>query len=148
MISFEYILLAAAVLLILSILASKVSGRLGVPPLLLFLCVGMLAGSDGPGGIHFDDACAAQSLGVVALVFILFSGGLSTAWESVRPVLGKAAALSTLGVFVTAALVGVFAATVLGFSASRRSKGCCSGPSSPRPTRRPSSRCCARVASG
>ena len=61
MISFEYILLAAAVLLLLSVLASKVSGRLGVPSLLLFLGVGMLAGSDGPGGVHFDDAYLAQS---------------------------------------------------------------------------------------
>ena len=117
MIPFEYILLAAAVLLILSILASKVSGRLGVPSLLIFLGVGMLAGSDGPGGIHFDDAYLAQSLGVVALVFILFSGGLDTAWESVRHVLAKAVSLSTLGVLVTAALVGAFAATALGFSA-------------------------------
>ena len=116
MISFEYILLAAAVLLVLSILASKASGRLGVPSLLLFLGVGMLAGSDGPGGIHFDDDYTAQSLGVVALVFILFSGGLGTAWGDVRPVLAKAIGLSTLGVLVTAVLVGLFAAKVLGFS--------------------------------
>ncbi|HLL76241.1 MAG TPA: hypothetical protein VK421_13395 [Pyrinomonadaceae bacterium] len=62
MISFEYILLAAAVLLLLlSVLASKVSGRPGVPSLLLFLGVGMLAGSDGPGGVHFGDAYLAQS---------------------------------------------------------------------------------------
>jgi potassium/hydrogen antiporter len=116
MISFDYVLLAAAVLLILSVLASKASGRLGVPALLLFLGVGMLAGSDGPGGVHFEDAHVAQSLGVVALVFILFSGGLSTEWESVRPVLGKALGLATAGVLLTAVFVGLFAAKVLGFS--------------------------------
>jgi potassium/hydrogen antiporter len=115
-ISFDYILLAAAVLLILSILASKVSARLGVPALLLFLAVGMLAGSDGPGGIHFDDAYTAQSLGVVALVFILFSGGLGTEWQSVRPVVWKAVGLATLGVLLTAVFVGAFASQILGFS--------------------------------
>nr|MBA3715657.1 potassium/proton antiporter [Pyrinomonadaceae bacterium] len=116
MFAIEYILTGVAVLLLLSILASKASGRLGVPALLLFLAVGMLAGSEGPGGIPFDDAYAAQFLGVVALVFILFAGGLDTAWEDVRPVFGKAVALSTVGVLVTAALVGLFAWGVLGFS--------------------------------
>ena len=85
MISIEYILLAASILLLLSIIASKTSGRMGVPALLFFLIIGMLAGSDGPGGIYFDDPRLAQSLGVLALAFILFSGGLDTEWESVRP---------------------------------------------------------------
>jgi cell volume regulation protein A len=116
MIAIEYILLGAAVLLLLSILASKASGRIGVPSLLFFLGVGMLAGSEGPGGIPFDNAYLAQSLGVVALVFILFAGGLVTTWESVRNVIGKAIALSTLGVLITALLVGLFATLVLGFS--------------------------------
>lgn len=80
----EHLLLGASVLLLLSVLASTASGRLGVPALLLFLAVGMLAGSDGPGGIHFDNPLMAQSLGVVALVFILFAGGLDTEWASVR----------------------------------------------------------------
>jgi cell volume regulation protein A len=76
----------------------------------------MLAGSDGPGGIYFDDASLAQSLGVVALALILFSGGLDTEWSSVRPVLWKGLALSTAGVLITALLVGLFARIVLGFS--------------------------------
>ena len=63
------------------------SGRVGVPALLLFLVLGMLAGSDGPGGIAFDDPWLPQSLGVVALTFILSMGGLKTCWGSVRPVL-------------------------------------------------------------
>jgi cell volume regulation protein A len=116
MIPVEEILLGTAVLLLLSIVASKASGRLGVPALVLFLGVGMLAGSEGPGGIHFDNARLAQSVGVIALVIILFAGGLDTRWESVRPVLGRALALSTAGVLLTAVLVGLFASAVLGFS--------------------------------
>jgi potassium/hydrogen antiporter len=116
LISFEYILLAVGALLLVSIVASKASGRLGVPSLLLFLVVGMLAGSEGPGGIPFDDAYLAQSVGVVALVLILYSGGLETNWADVRAVLSKAAALSTLGVLLTALVVGLFAAWWLGFT--------------------------------
>lgn len=113
---FEYILLGATVLLIICIFASKASSVLGIPSLLIFLGIGMLAGSDGPGGIHFDDPVLAQSLGVVALSFILFSGGLDTRWESIRPVLWKGAALSTFGVLLTAVLVGWFAVAVTGFN--------------------------------
>jgi len=112
----ELILLGAAGLLLLSVIASGAWSRLGIPSLLLFLVVGMLAGSEGPGGIHFDDAGAAQSLGVVALVFILFSGGLDTEWKQVRPVLKEGIGLSTVGVLVTALLVGGFAHLILGFT--------------------------------
>ena len=112
----EYLLLGASGLLLLSVIASKASGRLGVPALLLFLVIGMLAGSDGPGGIHFDNPWLAQSLGVVALAFILFAGGMDTEWSSVRAQLGKGVALSTLGVVITAGLVGGFAVTVIGMS--------------------------------
>jgi len=116
MIATEYVLLGASVLLLLSILASKASGRLGVPALLLFLGIGMLAGSDGPGGIYFDDARLSQSLGVVALALILFAGGLDTDWNSIRPVFREGLALSTLGVLFTALLVGGFVTWVLHFS--------------------------------
>ena len=64
--SIEEILLAGSALLFLGVLASKASARLGVPALLLFLVLGMLAGSDGPGGIYFDDARRAQFIGVVS----------------------------------------------------------------------------------
>jgi potassium/hydrogen antiporter len=112
----ENILLGAAILLLLSIIASKASGRLGIPALLLFLFVGMLAGSEGPGGIYFDDPWISQLVGVAALAFILFDGGLSTEWHIIRPVFSKGLALSTLGVLVTAISVGLFATLVLGFS--------------------------------
>ena len=112
----EHLLLGISTLLLLSILASKASGRLGVPALLLFLVIGMLAGSEGPGGIEFDYPRLAQSLGVVALTLILFSGGLETHWHSIRPVLWSGIALSTVGVILTAAFVAWFAASVLNFS--------------------------------
>jgi cell volume regulation protein A len=114
--SIDEILVAGSVLLLLSILSSKAAARLGVPALLLFLLLGMLAGSDGPGGIYFDNAYVAQSLGIVALSLILFSGGLDTEWSSIRPVLWQGLALSTVGVVITAVLVGLFAKIVLGFS--------------------------------
>lgn len=115
MITVEYALLGAALLLLVSIIASKASGRLGVPALLIFLGIGMLAGSDGPGGIYFDNAPVAQGLGVLALVLILFAGGLETRWQRIRPVLARGLALSTLGVFITALLVAVFARYILNF---------------------------------
>ncbi|MBU4226304.1 MAG: potassium/proton antiporter [Chloroflexi bacterium] len=112
----EYILIGASLLLLISIFASKISDRFGIPALLLFLILGMLAGSDGPGGIYFDDPALAQFVGVVALVLILFSGGLDTEWNSVRPVVKEGLVLSILGVFLTALIVGLFAKVLLGFS--------------------------------
>lgn len=111
----ENILLAAAVLLLLSVIASKASGGLGVPQLLLFLAIGMLAGSDGLGGIYFDDPYLTQLIGVMALAFILFDGGLATELKYIRPVLGRGLLLSSLGVLLTALFVGVFVHFALGF---------------------------------
>lgn len=83
----EYVVIGASVLLLISVLVSKISDRFGVPTLLLFLVLGMLAGSDGFGDIYFDDPALAQYIGIIALVLILFSGGLDTEWKEVRPVL-------------------------------------------------------------
>lgn len=74
--------------MLLGVIASRVSARLGIPGLLIFLEVGMLARADGIGGIEFDNAELAQTLGVVALALILFDGGISTVWDEIRPVLG------------------------------------------------------------
>lgn len=112
----EFFLFGVSVLILVSVLASKISSRLGVPALLLFLVVGMLAGSEGPGGIHFDDPRLVQSIGVAALAFILFAGGMDTNWQSIRPVLWRGFSLSTLGVLITAVLVGWFAHVMLEFS--------------------------------
>ena len=116
MISIEYILIGVTVLILLSIFASKLSDKFGVPSLLIFLIIGMLAGSDGPGGIHFDDPYLAQFLGIVALSFILFSGGVDTRWQDVRPVLRTGIFLSTIGVLTTALITGWLATVVLNFS--------------------------------
>jgi len=110
------ILIAAALLLLTSVILSKISDRFGVPVLLLFLVLGMLAGSEGPGGIYFDDPAIAQSISIVALVLILFSGGLSTDWTVVRPVAKEALLLSTLGVSITALAVGLFVSTLFDFT--------------------------------
>ena len=80
----EHVLIGAAILLLLSVAASKASDQLGIPSLLLFLLIGMLAGSEGPGGIYFDDAQLAQSVGIVALIFILFAGGLETNYTRIK----------------------------------------------------------------
>lgn len=112
----ESILIGASILLLLSVLVSKVSDRFGIPALLLFLILGMLAGSDGLGGIYFDDPALAQSIGVIALILILFSGGLDTEWNGIRPVVKEGLLLSTFGVFITALIVGFFASVLLGWS--------------------------------
>jgi cell volume regulation protein A len=116
MVSIEQIFLAVSSILILSVVASKGSEKYGIPALLLFLFIGMLAGSEGPGGIHFDDAWLAQALGVTALAFILFAGGMDTRWSDVRPVAARAFALSTVGVALTSAIVGVTATYALDLS--------------------------------
>lgn len=113
MLSSEPLLLGAAVLVLAGVLASKLANRLGVPALLLFLGLGMLAGSDGIGGIEFEDVEMTQGIGVAALALILFDGGIATRWESIRPVLRPGGALATAGVAVTAGITGVVAAEIL-----------------------------------
>jgi cell volume regulation protein A len=105
---FEKGLLVGSLLLLVSILASKTSGRLGVPVLVVFLGIGMLVGSGGVALVPFYAPQVAQGLGAVSLAIILFAGGLETKWDSVRPVLARGISLSTLGVGVTAFLVGLF----------------------------------------
>ncbi|HAR95596.1 MAG TPA: potassium/proton antiporter, partial [Deltaproteobacteria bacterium] len=116
MIPIEYILLIGSLLILTSIGVARLSDNLGVPTLLLFLVVGMLAGSEGIGGIYFDDARLAQSVGIIALVFILFAGGLDTNWGDSKPIFKEGAVLATVGVFFTAIAVGLFASLLLGFS--------------------------------
>jgi cell volume regulation protein A len=114
--SLDQILIVAATLLLAGVLASKASHRLGVPALLLFLLIGMLAGSEGLGGIPFDDAHLTQTLGIVALSFILFAGGLDTDWTQVSGVLWRGLSLSTAGVLLTALIAGGAATLLLDFS--------------------------------
>src|SRR5690606_21090602 len=112
----ENILLVGSLLLFISIIAGKTSYKFGVPTLLLFLAIGMLAGSDGIVKIHFDNPQMAQFIGVVSLNFILFSGGLDTNWNSVKPILKEGLVLSTLGVLLTALSLGGFIWAVTDFT--------------------------------
>jgi cell volume regulation protein A len=116
MFSLEQLIVIVAVLLLAGVLASKASSRLGIPALLLFLGIGMLAGSEGFGRIPFTDAQLAQVMGIVALAFILFSGGLDTDWSALSGALWRGLSLSTLGVFLTALITGAFASLLLGLS--------------------------------
>jgi cell volume regulation protein A len=100
-------LLVMGVLLGVSAVASRTSGRLGVPFVLLFLLVGVLAGSEGLGRIPFEDYRLTFRVGTVALVLILFDGGLNTALSSIRRALAPAAVLATLGVAGTAVVTAV-----------------------------------------
>jgi cell volume regulation protein A len=106
-------ILIGALLLVVSIVASDISSRLGAPLLLVFILLGMFAGEDGPGGIRFDDFELSYVIGTLALAVIIFDGGLRTRRETFRVALWPAVSLATVGVVVTAVLVGIFAALVL-----------------------------------
>ena len=111
--SLGIVLVVTAAFLFVCIVASKISTKTGIPALVLFLGIGMLAGSDGPGGIHFDNMVFAKTIGTLALAFILFAGGLETSWQTLKHVATKGTAMSTIGVAVTCGLVGWFAHQVL-----------------------------------
>src|SRR5690606_38374951 len=106
--SIENILLIGSILLLISIVAGKTSYKFGVPTLLLFLAIGILAGSEGLGGIQFNDPKLAQFIGIVSLNFILFSGGLDTNWQEVKPIMKIGISLSVVGVLLTAIGLGLF----------------------------------------
>lgn len=114
--SIEAIILIASAVLVLAVCLNKISERFGVPALMVFLALGMLSGSDGPGGIYFDNAWLSQALGTIALAYILFAGGLETDAQSVRKVLRPALSLATLGVLLTALVTGACAHFTLGLS--------------------------------
>ena len=110
----EQIFIIIAVLLLASVFASKSSARFGVPALLLFLIVGMVAGSDGIGQIQFHDPVIAKFIGDYALTIILFTGGLDTEWSKIRPVLLPGLTLASVGVILTVLLVATFSWFILG----------------------------------
>ncbi len=109
-------ILLAAVLLIAAIFSTKISDRFGVPVLLLFLGIGMLAGSDVLGLVYFDDTALAQKIATVALIFIIFEGGFRTRKSSLAVSFGPALSLATLGVAATAAILGLLIHAVAGYS--------------------------------
>ena len=110
------LILIAGLLLGAGILGALLADRVRVPGLLLFLGLGMLAGSQGVGGIDFTNTELARTLGTIALILILFEGGLTAGWAEIRPVLGTAASLATLGTALTAVIAGLAAKLIFDLS--------------------------------
>jgi len=109
-------ILIAGLLLLLGIVSSKISARLGVPVLVLFLLLGMVAGSEGLGGLMFEDYKLAHAIGTLALAMVLFDGGLSTTFAAVRSAWKPSVLLATVGVLVTAVITGLAAHWILQIS--------------------------------
>lgn len=109
----DTLILVTGVLLLLGIMSSKVSARLGIPVLVLFLLLGMLAGSEGIGGLEFENYTLAHAIGTLSLAMILFDGGLSTSMSAIRVVWKPSMLLATWGVLVTAVITGLAAAWIL-----------------------------------
>ncbi|WP_079508164.1 potassium/proton antiporter [Mesobacillus jeotgali] len=107
-------ILFLAFLFIVGVLTTRFSTRLGVPSLIFFIMVGMVMGSDVLGIIYFDNAALTQKIGVIALVIILFEGGLQTNWKDVRPVIAPSLSLATVGVLITSGIVAIAAKMILG----------------------------------
>ena len=114
MIDLDSVLFVGAVVLIMAIVAARIGSRVGLPSLLVFLALGMALGDSGPLGWRFDNADLAQALGFGALVLILAEGGLTTRWRDIRPSIGPAVMLATVGVGVSIGLMTVFGYFVLG----------------------------------
>lgn len=107
-------MLVAGMLLLLGVVTSKISARYGVPMLVLFLGLGMLAGSEGFGGIEFEDYEMAHAVGSLSLAIILFDGGLGTTFASITTAWKPSLVLATLGVLITSAVTGLAACWILG----------------------------------
>ena len=100
------LILVAGLLLAAGLGAAKVADRVRVPGLLLFLGLGMLIGSEGVGQVEFNDAELTRTLGTIGLILILFEGGLAAGWNEIRPVIGTAISLATVGTVLTAVIAG------------------------------------------
>jgi cell volume regulation protein A len=111
----DLVLLAATSVLLVAILAVRLSVGLGLPSLLAYLAIGVLLGESGLG-IQFDNADTAHALGFAALIVILAEGGLTTKWSEVRPAMPVGISLATLGVTISVVVVAVFAHWLLGLS--------------------------------
>jgi cell volume regulation protein A len=110
----DIVLLVGAVVMLVAILAVRISVRAGLPSLLIYLAMGMALGESGPGGIRFDDANVAHALGFAALVLILAEGGLTTQWSEIRPAMRFGVSLATIGVTVSVAVMAAGAHYVFG----------------------------------
>lgn len=109
------IILISSIIIIICIVASKISSKIGVPSLLLFLILGMIFGSDGLIKIQFNDYIFAEQICTVTLIFIMFYGGFGTNWKVAKPVAKQAFILSFLGTFITSMITGLLCFLVLKF---------------------------------
>ncbi len=110
------LLFVAGLLLLICVISSKILYRYGIPTLIVFLAIGMLMGSEGPGGIYFDNSDLARDICNLGLLFIMFSGGFGTNWKTAKPVALSSGILATVSVALTALLIGIFAHLVLDFT--------------------------------
>ncbi|NMO95213.1 potassium/proton antiporter [Paenibacillus lemnae] len=111
MLSFvDSVIISAALLLLTGVLTTKFSSRFGMPALVLFIAIGMILSR----WIYYDDAEITQLVGIFALIVILFQGGMQTEFKEIKPVLGPALSLATLGVLLTTAVIGISASWIMG----------------------------------
>lgn len=109
----EYVMLLTAAVILICVASDKLSGKIGVPALVVFIVVGMLFGSDGILKVPLDDYVLVERICTAALIAIMFYGGFSTNWKMAKPVAVKAVCLSTFGVIITAGLVCAFCYYIL-----------------------------------
>ena len=110
------IIILTAVVLVLCVFSDRLSGKIGVPALLIFIGVGIFFGIDGVIHIPFEDYSFASNVCETALIIIMFTGGFSVKWNTAKPVMVKAGLLSTLGVVITAGVTAAFCYFVLKFN--------------------------------
>jgi potassium/hydrogen antiporter len=112
--AFDVTLLVGAAVLLVSVLAVRLSVRVGLPSLLIYLVFGLLLGQDGPGGVQFDNAQLAQTLSFAALIVILSEGGLTTRWKNMRPAMPVGLSLAVVGTLVSTCVVALAVHYLLG----------------------------------
>lgn len=113
--SLNLILILAGIVLLVCIFSNRVTNKVGIPMLLVFIIVGMLFGSDGIFKIEFSDYAFAEQICTIALIIIIFYGGFGTKWSEAKPVALSGSILASVGVILTAGLVGLFCRFVLKF---------------------------------
>ena len=112
----EFFIMALGVVLLLSVIASKMMYQFGVPTLIIFVSLGMILGSEGIGGFYYDDYQLTGTIAQIALIVIIFTGGFDTSWKAAKPIAPLAVTLSSVGTLLTAFVVGGFAHLFLKFS--------------------------------
>ncbi len=110
------IVLGISLVILLCVISEKFSYRIGVPALIFFMFIGMLAGSDGPLHIQYSDFSQAEMICSIGLIFIMFDGGFNTNWNHARPYVAKAVTLSSLGVLLTALISTLCCHFLIGLS--------------------------------